>query len=197
MRIVCIGDSLTEGDYGISGKRGIANVHSRNYPFFLSLLTGAETVNCGKCGYRSVNMLEYYKNGNIPVKGADIIIVILGSNGGQSAKGDSPDNDAYAELIGLLREDAPEARIVLCTPPHVTVDPAMSNCGYAPQVKEAVGFVRRFAAEEELELIDLAACPLFTDATEKITQPNDGIHFTETGYLILAGFIARKLFGTA
>ncbi len=34
MRICCLGDSLTEGDYGVFGKRGIANVHAENYPFF-------------------------------------------------------------------------------------------------------------------------------------------------------------------
>ena len=32
--ICCLGDSLTEGDYGIFGKSGIANVKTDNYPCF-------------------------------------------------------------------------------------------------------------------------------------------------------------------
>ena len=39
MKIACIGDSLTEGDYGVSGKVGIANVHKENYPSFLAKMT--------------------------------------------------------------------------------------------------------------------------------------------------------------
>ena len=30
--ICCIGDSLTEGDYGMYGVTGVANVHEKNYP---------------------------------------------------------------------------------------------------------------------------------------------------------------------
>ena len=48
--ICCLGDSLTEGDYGIFGKSGIANVQPENYPYFLSKITGWEVRNFGKCG---------------------------------------------------------------------------------------------------------------------------------------------------
>ena len=193
MIICCIGDSLTEGDYGIPGVRCVANVHPENYPYFLSQLTGCEVRNYGKCGWRSSDMLTWYRQGGLRVADADIIILMLGTNGGQVAVGDSPDNQAYLELVAGLRRDAPQARLYLCTPPHVTVDPAMSNVGYAPQVAEAVGFVRRVAPQLGLPVIDLAACPLFTDASEHEMQPNDGLHFGEKGYRTLARVIGEAV----
>ena len=32
MIICCIGDSLTEGDYGVKGMNCVADVHEKNYP---------------------------------------------------------------------------------------------------------------------------------------------------------------------
>ena len=193
MKIVCLGDSLTEGDYGISGKRGIANVKNENYPLFLGETLGATTVNYGKCGYRASTFLNYYESGNVSLDGADVIIVMLGTNGGHSGDGESYENSCYGKLIEHCKKDAPNAFLVVCTPPHVTTDTKYSNCGYASQVKEAVTFVRKFASEKELPLIDLASCPLFTDETESLMQPNDGLHFGKEGYKALAGVIADEL----
>lgn len=193
MRILCVGDSLTEGDYGIKGSRGIGNVHAENYPFFLSQMTGAETINAGKCGYTSTSYLKYYKNGNVNAEGADIIIVMLGSNGGLDPSADTQGNADYEELITLLKAASPAARLVVCTPPHVTENPAYSNCGYAERVDKAVRFVRAYAARTGTELIDVAAAPMFTAETESIMQPNDGLHFGEEGYRTLAKFFAEQL----
>lgn len=193
MIICCIGDSLTEGDYGIPGVKGVANVHKENYPYFLAQRTGCEVRNYGKCGWRSTTMLSWYRTGEMRVADSDIIILMLGTNGGQSAAGDSTENAAYLELVACLRRDAPQARLYLCTPPHVTVNPAMINVGFADQVAEAVGFVRRIAPTLGLPVIDLAAAPQFTDETEHIMQPNDGLHFTETGYRTMAGIIAEAI----
>ena len=193
MAILCIGDSLTEGDYGIRGKSGIADVHSENYPYFLSLLTGEETRNFGKCGWRSSRMLNWYKTGAIPVQDASDIIVMLGTNGGQTPEGTSMDDLAYKELIFSLLRDAPRAKLWLCTPPHVTVNPAMSNCGYRKQVDDASAFIRSFSKEQDLLLIDLAADARFSDETESLYQPNDGLHFGKEGYKMLAGAIAEGM----
>ena len=187
--ICCIGDSLTEGDYGVWGKSGIANVQPLNYPFFLEQLTGAEVHNFGKCGWRASDLLKWYREGGFHVKGAACIVLMIGTNGGHSETEDTPDNIAYEELIQLLAQEEPGAKIFLCTPPHVTVNPAMSNCGYAPQVAQAVGFVRALAKEKDLALIDLAADNTFNDANEDVMQPNDGLHFSEIGYRALASLI--------
>ncbi len=182
MMIVCLGDSLTEGDYGIFGKSGIANVQEENYPYFLARYLKAEVRNFGRCGYRSSNYLKYYQDGNVDVKNADIIIIMLGTNGGQSASEETADNMSYIKLIELCKQDAPKAEIVLCTPPHATRDSEYSNCGYAEQVEQAVLFVRKVAKEHDVALIDVASCPHFNAENEKTMQPNDGLHFGKAGY---------------
>ncbi len=193
MVICCIGDSLTEGDYGVFGKRCIANVHAENYPYFLAELTGAEVRNFGKCGWRASNMLEWYEQGGINLEGADKVIIMLGTNGGHVAEGDSDDNRAYRELVAKVQKDAPQAKIYLVTPPNATVNPEFSNCGYANQVKESVAFVRKLGAELDLPVIDIAASKVITPENEKELQANDGLHFVEKGYRVLAQEIYNAL----
>lgn len=196
MIISCIGDSLTEGDYGIFGKSGIANVQEKGYPYFLQKLTGGEVRNYGKCGYRASDFLKYYEENNVRLEGSDIIIIMLGTNGGMHPQDFSAkENVDYAAIVAACKKDAPKAKIYLCTPPHVTENTKWSNCGYAPQVKDAVAFVRAFAKKEGLPVIDTANCPDFTTEMEEIMQPNDGLHFGEVGYYTLAKYIAEYLKG--
>ena len=189
MKICCLGDSLTEGDYGVFGKKGIANVQKESYPFFLKKLSGAEVKNFGKCGYTATTYLEYYNSGAVDLTGTDIVLILLGTNGGLDPVDHTPGNDDYLELIRCCQKDAPLASIILCTPPHVTENPQMSNCGYASQVRNAVLFVRNAARRLKLPLIDLAACGLFTAENEAVMQPNDGLHFGAEGYRTMAEFI--------
>lgn len=193
MVISCIGDSLTQGDYGIYGKRGIANVQPENYPYFLTQLTNAEVRNFGRCGFTSTSWKTFYDNGNVNLEGSDIIIILLGTNGGLDDKQDIQGNADYKYIVDVCKKDAPNAKIFLCTPPHVTTNPEYSNCGYADQVEKAVAFVRNFAKKEQLPLIDTALCPFFTEETEHIMQPNDGLHFGKEGYQKLAEFISTHL----
>lgn len=191
--ICCLGDSLTEGDYGIFGKSGIANVQPEGYPYFLDKITGCTVKNFGKSGYTATSYLDHYRAGHVDLQGADTVIIMLGTNGGLDPERETQGNRDFRELLSLCRRDAPNAAIYLCTPPHVTVNPAYSNCGYAPQVEKAVAFVRKTAKEMELKLIETALCPEFTAENEQVMQPNDGLHFGRTGYETLAKFIAQAL----
>ena len=191
--ICCLGDSLTEGDYGIFGASGIANVQPEGYPYFLEKITGCHVRNFGKSGYNSTSYLAHYRAGNVDLSGADKVIIMLGTNGGLDPQREVPGNQDFRDLLALCRRDAPEATIYLCTPPHVTVNPLWSNCGYAPQVEKAVAFVRDLAAELDLPLIETALCPDFTDKNEGVMQPNDGLHFGRVGYEVLAKFVANSL----
>lgn len=193
MKVICLGDSLTEGDYGIKGKRGIANIHSENYPYFLSKNTGWEVTNYGKSGFRTNDYLSFYESGNVDVYGADVIVIMLGTNGGHDPSDNTECNDAYIKLIQLLRVDAPEAKIILCTPPQATVNEEYSNCGYMPQIIKAVQFVRKVAQREGLPLIDVFNCEYFTAETEDVMQPNDGLHFGKEGYQKLAQVIEKGI----
>lgn len=191
--ICCLGDSLTEGDYGIFGASGIANVQPQGYPYFLEKLTGCEVRNFGKSGYNSTSYLAHYRAGNVDLSGADAVIIMLGTNGGLDPEKEVPGNGDFRELLKLCRRDAPNAVIYLCTPPHVTVNPMWSNCGYRPQVEKAVAFVRNLAKEMDFPVIETALCPDFTDENEGIMQPNDGLHFGLVGYETLAKFIAGAI----
>ena len=195
MIIACIGDSLTEGDHGIKGMTGVANVTPVNYPFFLAHMTGADVRNYGKCGWRSSDMLRWYLSGGLDLHDADAVILMLGTNGGQKAEGDSAENKAYKDLVQRIRADSPDAALYLCTPPNATTNPAYSNCGYAPQVAEAVGFIRRLGAELQLPVIDLAASSRIVPETESVLQGNDGLHFTDEGYKVLAEEILAGMGG--
>ncbi len=193
MIISCLGDSITEGDYGVKGKRGIANVHKENYPYFLSQSTGWEVRNFGKCGYKASTFLKYYEDGNVDVTNSDYILVMLGANGGLSGTENTQDNDDYRKIIAHLREDAPNAQIVLLTPTHVTVNPEFSNCGYIERVNGGAAFTRLLAKEEKLPVIETNLVPEFTAENEHIYQANDGLHFVEIGYKTLADFIEKEL----
>ncbi len=193
MKIYCLGDSLTEGDYGIRGQRGVSDIHPENYPYFLQKLTHAEVVNRGRCGYKAPEYLQYYEYGYVQSQDADIIIIMLGTNGGLDAEKDAPGNDAYRKLIKLCKQDAPKAKIYLCTPPHATENPEQTNYGYAPQVKQGVAFVRKLVEETQVGLIDLACCDAFSAENEYLMQPNDGLHFGMVGYQTMAQFIYEAL----
>lgn len=193
MRICCLGDSLTEGDYGVFGKSGIANVHEENYPYFLKNMLNCEVLNYGKCGFTSMSYLKYYNAGNVDVTGADIVLIMLGSNGGLDLENDVQGNADYYSIISLIKKDAPQAKIVLITPPHVTENPEYSNCGYINNVLKARAFVKDVAEKLSLPLIDLGAFDEFNAETEKIYQSNDGLHFNEKGYKVMAEFIYKEL----
>lgn len=193
MKIICIGDSLTEGDYGIKGKRGIANVKKENYPYFLAQNTGWEVCNFGKCGYRAEHYLRHYEAGNVNVENADVIVILLGTNGGNAPNVDTPNNDAYKKLLSLLKKDAPKATIILCAPPRTTENKECSGYGVYPQVVEAAMFVRQLAEKENYPLIDLLDCGAFTSENEAIMQPNDGVHFGLEGYMTLARVIEEGI----
>ncbi len=194
MVISCLGDSLTEGDYGVYGKRGIGNVQEKSYPYFLKDFLCCEVRNFGKCGADPKSYLELLQSGVYDISGSDVIIIMLGTNGGLDKENSALEgNRSYDSIIAYCRKNAPRASIVLCTPPHATENPEFSNCGYAPQVKKAVEFVREYAEDMHMSLIDLASCPDFTAENEKIMQPNDGLHFGEEGYKTMARFIASEL----
>ena len=189
MKIVCLGDSLTEGDYGVYKKSGIANVKDENYPYFLSLSLNCEVKNFGRCGATPKSYLDFYNGGGVDVKGADIIVLMLGTNGGLTVN----NKDEYLQIVNNCRRDNKNAKITLCTPPHVTENPEMSNCGYKPNVDNATVAVKQIAKDENLKFIDINAFDGFNADNEDIMQSNDGLHFTTLGYKTLASFIEENL----
>ncbi len=190
IKIACIGDSLTEGDYGISGKTGIANVHPENYPHFLAELSGAEVKNFGKCGARSSNYYKMFcESGRLELDGVSLILIMLGTNGGFDPSGE----ELYLKIIDYCKCKAPTAEIVLMTPPYATQDRSYSNCGYYSNAEVAAVAVRRIATERGLSLIDVFADAPFCEENVARFMPNDGLHLGIEGYQTLSAFIFDEL----
>jgi len=189
VKIACIGDSLTEGDYGIFGKSGIANVHSENYPYFLSILTKSEVKNFGYCGYKSSDVLNKFNNGEIDVSGCSIILIMLGTNGGQTETGKSVDDLAYLEIINQCKKQSSAAKIYLICPPYASSNPKWSNAGYLGRILDTEKFLHTIKPLINLPIINVYRDGPFKESTEEIYQNSDGLHLNKEGYKALADFI--------
>jgi len=188
LKIACLGDSLTEGDYGL--KVGVANVFYRNYPFYLAQLTGATTVNYGYCGITSSIFLQEYRAGNVKVSDADVVVLMLGTNLGLEGEL----GEDYGRLVDEIQRDMKQgAELILVAPPHATEDPSRPNYGYNGNVKSAAEFVCGFAVERGLPLIDAYADSPIQSENEDKYQSHDGLHMNEAGYEAFAAFVAEKL----
>lgn len=188
LKIACIGDSLTEGDYG-SGTAGKANRQFLNYPYYLAKALGCQTVNFGLCGRDARNYFtDHYPNADI--SDCDVILVMLGTNQGLS--GDM--GTYYDRLIQAISADMKEgAIIVLITPPSATTDTSKVNCGYAGNVASAYTFVTNYVLVNDLPMIDAFTYSPIQPEVEDIYQANDGLHMVREGYEAFAEFIAEEL----
>ena len=184
VKIACIGDSLTEGDYG--GKSsGTMNIHTRSWSYFMQNELGCDMQNYGKCGASASSLLSTYKSGKLDVSDADIILLWVGSNGGLSGEHGS----AYKELVGLLENDKKEgAVIVLVVPPNR--DP---SSGSVENVKSAQATVQELNKMKGYRMVDLFADSDVQVEMLSIYQPHDGVHLSEAGYHEIADFITESI----
>ncbi len=194
MNIYCLGDSLTEGDYGVYKKKCIANVKEKNYPYFLAQLSNANVVNMGHCGY---NATMYYNNccvkQRIDISDADYILIMLGTNGGLREEERIQNFKAYDEIINYCKTLAPNAKIVLITPPFRSLNPENSNAIDIDYLKDVRKCVIKSAEKYSLPIIDVYSFEEFCEDNVPIYQTNDGLHFVEKGYHVLAIYIYEFL----
>lgn len=196
-KALCIGDSLTEGDYG-SNPQGTANVKSENYPYFLSKITGWQTVNKGFCGINTTNFwLNKVKN--IDFTGIDIIFILLGTNGGltdtlsSDVVGSDYNNYAnthtgsYCKIIEYIKEQKPTAQICLINIPQVGI---VSK----EQLVTTNKVITQIANKYTLPLVDIYNCSKMNFDNGTIYRPIDDLHFGKLGYLTLAGEIEELFY---
>lgn len=188
LKIACIGDSLTEGDYG-SGTAGKANKQSLNYPYYLAKTLGCQTINYGLCGKNAQNYCtDYYPLTDI--SDCDVILVMLGTNKGL----DGDYGKYYGALIEAIKGDMKEgAIIVLITPPSATTDASKVTYGYSVNVASSYAFVTSYAKENDITMIDAYMYSPIQPDMENFYQPNDGLHMAREGYKAFAEFIAEEL----
>ena len=188
LKIACIGDSLTEGDYG-SGQKGVANKQFQNYPYYLAKTLGCQTINYGLCGKNAQNYCtDYYPL--VDISDCDVILVMLGTNKGL----DGDYGKCYGKLIETIQKDMKEgAIVVLITPPSTTTDSSKVNYGYSVNVASSYAFVTSYAKENDITMIDAYMYSPIQPDMENFYQPNDGLHMAREGYKAFAEFIAEEL----
>ncbi len=200
-KILCIGDSLTEGDYG-SEPAGTVNVHSENYPYFLSNYLQCSVTNKGRSGFTPI---MYWNNTiktidfSIPY---DIVIILLGTNGGLTDTIDEDTNfenyndfantntGRYCSIIEYIMEHSNNvSQIILCTPPHAGVK-RLNNRNNAINSNP---IVKKIGQKYSLPVIDLLYELGINDVNQNTFQPIDNLHFNEKGYQKMGTFIGSQL----
>ncbi|WP_167641615.1 SGNH/GDSL hydrolase family protein [Neolewinella marina] len=171
-------------------------------PLVNTALSG-NTIGFTDAGNRERNTLEnltpYLRRGYAEMGGIDEILIGLGTNDCKEQFADEHGQIA-ANLITLLDrigtffadrgQDLP--RIVLLTPPPVGEDAVVNASFQGARACTAAlsAEVRRIAAERGLCLVDWQARP--GDAVLEFSD--DGIHFSERGYEMLARQVVRACY---
>ena len=200
-KILCVGDSLTYGDYGTTVP-GRGYPHNENYPYYLALYTGASVEWYARGGYTATQLYNDYHDGifsgagrpgEYSAKDADYVIVMLGTNAGLTLNG-TGHYDSYCRLIEKLKKDMKAgAKLILMTPPHATEDTSKVNYGYAPNVVNAYAAVYELAKIYDLPVFDAYYDSGLSEQNEELMQPNDGLHFGGVGYSTFAAFVNNEL----
>lgn len=196
-KIVCVGDSLTQGvDYG-------SHVIKENYPYFMSDVLNCGIINYGKAGMSSLAWWQNYKNSCPFDPTMDVVLIMFGTNGGLDtntlATDVEPYNNwadyaetsvgCYCKLIEHIMEDTSNhAQIILLTPPYST---------YATWQEQAVinseATIRAIAKRYQLPVIDVLNECGMGKFNGTVFRPHDGCHFNAKGYHRLGTFLASRL----
>lgn len=113
-KIVCIGDSYTEGaiEYKTTDGRQLQAIEKNySYPTQLSKIANVETVNLGHAGYTTSKWFSKYENVNL--SGYDCAIIFLGINDWFNGK--ALQQEAYINIINKLRNENKNIRIFCVT----------------------------------------------------------------------------------
>lgn len=201
-KVIAIGDSLTQGDYG-SEPEGTSNLHDENYPYFLAKYFKCTVINKGSCGYDS---MRYWKEKAklIDFTYAEVIIIMLGTNGGLSDTlivdttiveaqtyedyADTQTGD-YCKIIEYcLVQTNGLAKIFLASPPT-----ASTRRRTVIGMEVVYNVVTQIAKKYKLPIINVMYKSGITEATRCMYQPIDGMHCGLLGYQKIAKYIGSEI----
>lgn len=200
MTILCLGDSITRGDYG-SEPAGTVNVHEENYPFFMAKKLGCSVVNEGRNGGTALTCWDSVVR-SINFDDIDAVVIMFGANGSildnLSTDVDPYDNyESYAptqcgsmcKIIEYIYSKKREISIFLCTPPQA----GTKRQAYRDRIIASQSGVKSIAKRYHIPLIDVYEEAGVSDWTQDVLQPIDNLHFGEVGYSRLGTFIGSKI----
>ena len=203
--IACLGDSITEAA-NLSDQE---NYKQYAYPARLKEQLGARNVTNLGIGGSSIG--RYWENAfvdrykEIP-QDTDLILVMGGTNDGfcmnQEELGSFQERKARTfigdldELLRGLKENYPQARVVLVTPlPNVLHDILRKERDYLLPQSTIVNTMKALAEEYGIEVIDLYNSNILDthDAAVIYNYMPDGVHCNPGGYTLLAQHLAAEL----
>lgn len=197
--IICIGDSITEG-YISSNE-----ISENNYPKYLQsfLGDGYSVVNAGIGGTQAISWWEVYKE-YIDISQADIVIIMLGANGGFEDSFDSlpapytsyekcTENGitlSSCKLFEWLKDLNPDMTILMMTPTYVDSDLAPLNATEAERQRILMPI---FAERYHCRVIDLFELEDVNETNSSEWLSNDGIHHAERSYEKIGEIVAEQI----
>ena len=186
-RVVCVGDSITEG-------AGMNDQSRTAYPVVLGQILGPgyHVINCGRSGATMLKQsdLPYWKCKdfyNVFTSVPDVVVIALGTNDSKNFNWNAERFEKdFQAMIDTLRTLKPGPRIYVCLPPPVfkmawSIDDSTIVHGVIP-------IILKLKKTNDFTLIDLnhsmrGRPELFPD----------GVHPDEAGARVMAGIIAAEL----
>ena len=185
-KVLCIGDSLTEGAYFTNNTSSGITIEE-NYPFFLGKMLNAEVTNAGITGISAsgwyLNEMSKYNFANY-----DTFIIWLGTN--QAPTTDIPSDVSnpvdetgyYCAIIESIKAANPDAFIVMCS-----IFTSKSSMTLA---KRKMPLIAQKYNLPYLDMQDLSQTT-YPELHNNIDNP----HFNKAGNIFVANRIARYING--
>lgn len=186
-KLVLFGDSITAG----YGEEAIT-------PILQNLITeGLDTqnleeiliVNAGIPGDTTDDGMKRLEKEVLAEK-PDMVTIFFGANDTNS------DNlvplEKYAENIEKMITEIGKEKVILLTPPYV--DCARKPTRDDDRIRDYVERVKVIGAKYEIPVIDLYKAMVAYPGTDEFLQ-EDGLHFSQVGYDLLAALIVREIKG--
>ncbi len=188
-RILCIGDSITESDYGSYVKF--------LKTFFLNDGVIISVISAAKPGYTSGEYLKFLKSSNILKKyNPDFILIMLGTNDVRIDSDRTSVKRFVANMVSILKiikeyekKREHSIKVFLLTPPPIhKIDIRVFNdISRKRMQKEIIPAVKKIAKANNIPLIDVNRFFM----RRKSLLP--GIHPSKKGYYEMARFIYRSI----
>ncbi|WP_206912576.1 hypothetical protein IGL98_000440 [Enterococcus sp. DIV0840] len=186
-KIVLFGDSITAG----YGEEAITPILQNLITEELAIKNYEEVmiVNAGMPGDTTQGAMNRLDK-EVLAEQADIVTIFFGANDTNS------DNlvplEKYAENIETMITKIGKEKVILLTPPYV-------DCARKPtrddnRIREYVERVKVIGAKYEIPVIDVYKAMVVYPGTYEFLQA-DGLHFSKTGYDLLAALIVREIKG--
>ena len=141
-KILCIGDSITEGTFNYTSGGSLNNVFADakySYPTYLKAMTGREVYNHGHGGYTAKQWYDTY--GNTDLSGYDACIIMLGINDGVQEVGVEQFSTNMTNIINKVMADNDGIKVFVAT-----IVPAYSD--YNRRFDDYIAETRRLVEED-------------------------------------------------